>query len=128
MTLTAVAYVAIVLNKYSTAASAGTSTALTQVPVDSNDAAATLGRCSTYTAAPTAGSLVGGIGTIRALAQATTAAAGGIPDIELTFDYRNVGEADTPVLRGVNQGFGLAFAAAPASAVTLSVEIEWTEE
>lgn len=54
---------ALYLNKRSTAGSGGTSTSVTPVPVDSNDSAAT---CSAayYTANPTAGTLVGQIGSI----------------------------------------------------------------
>ena len=32
------------------------------------------------------------------------------------------------VLRGTSQGLGLVWATAPGSAVTLAVDIEWTEE
>lgn len=128
LTLTAVAYLSVVLQKYSTASSGGTATALTQVPLDSNEAAGTLGKCSVYTAAPTAGSLVGALACIRVLGQATTAAAAGIPDIELTFDFRTIAEADCPTLRGTSQGLALNFGATPGSAVTMSLEVEWSEE
>jgi hypothetical protein len=128
LTLTAVAYLAVVLSKYSSVSSGGTPVVLTQVPVDATDAAGTSAKCSVYTAAPTAGSLVGALASIRVLGQATTAAAAGIPEVEISFDYRTVGEADCPTLRGVAQGIALGFAAAPASAVTMTLEVEWTEE
>ena len=128
LTLTAVAYSAVVLQKYSTASSGGTPTNLTIVNVDSTDAAGTANRCAVFTAAPTAGSAVGAIASMRPLAQATTAAAAGIPDVDITFDFRVVGEADCPTLRGTAQGLGLNFAASPASAVTMTLEVEWTEE
>lgn len=126
-TLTAVAYANIQLQKYSTAASGGTATTLTQVPVDSGSAAGTAGSCKVYTAAPTAGSLVGPLGEKRLLMQSTTAAAAGIPNL-VEWDFRNGGESEGPVLRGTTQGIALNFGGAPASAVTLSVEVEWTEE
>lgn len=127
LSLTAVAYVQINLAKYSSAISGGTSTDLTMTPLDSNDAAGTLSVIKTYTAAPTPGSKVGDIASRRYLAQAATAAAGGIPD-EITFDFRLVNETSPIVLRGTAQGVALYFTSAPASAVSMSIEVEWTEE
>lgn len=128
LTLTNVEYLGIVCEKWSTAASGGTATALTQVPVDSTSAAGTANLCSVYTAAPTEGSLVGTVAARRILGEATTAAAAGIPYFA-EFEFRNVGGETTGIyLRGTGQGLGLAFAAAPATAVTMSLEVEWTEE
>jgi hypothetical protein len=39
-----------------------------------------------------------------------------------------VGEGWGPILRQSTQCIGLAFGTAPASAVTLSFEVEWCEE
>lgn len=127
MTLTAVAYHSLVVEKWSSAPTGGTATTLVQVPIDSNDGAGTATLCQVYTAAPTEGSLVGTIACTRNLGQATTAAAAGIPD-EWVFDFRCVGEAGGVYLRGSAQALSVAFGAAPGSAVTLGLEVEWTEE
>ena len=126
-TLTAVAYNTIALQKYSTAPTGGTATVLTQVPSDSNSAAGTVSLCQVYTAAPTAGTLVGAIGGARLLLQATTAAAGGLP-ANAVWDLRAQAESSAVTLRGIAENVGLSFGSAPASAVTLAVEVEWTEE
>lgn len=126
--LTAVQYASYVVAKYSTAVSAGTATALTAVPLDSNSAAATVTNLNVYTAAPTAGTLVGTVSVKRTLLQATTAAAAGIPDV-IEFDFRTMGSETSGIyLRGTGQGVCVNFGAAPASAVTLSFTVEWTEQ
>lgn len=127
-TLTAVAYAAYVAAKYSTAVSAGTPQALTATPMDSNSAAATVTNLNAYTAAPTAGTLVGTISTKRTLLQATTAAAAGVPDV-IEFDFRTLGSETSGIyLRGTGQGVCVNFGAAPATAVTLAITLEWTEQ
>ena len=128
LTLTSVAYLNLNLAKYSTAISGGTPTALTMTPLDSSAPAATASLVNVYTAAPTAGSKVGDVATSRTLAQATTAAAAGIPDDDIIFDFRNIGEPSPVVLRSTSEGIALYFTAAPATAVTMALEIEWTEE
>jgi hypothetical protein len=125
-TLTAVAYNSVVVEKWSTAPTGGTATTLTQVPLDSNFAAGTATLCQVYTAAPTEGTLVGTIAAARDLFQATTAAAAGIP-VTREFEFGKE-ESEQVVLRGSAQGVSLAFGAAPATAVTLAVWVEWTEE
>jgi hypothetical protein len=122
-----VAYNTVALGKYSTAPTGGTAAALTQVPLDSNSAAATVSLLQTYSVAPTAGTLVGTIGGRRLLMQATTAAAAGIP-MDAVWDFRVQGESSAITLRGIAENVALTFGAAPASAVTLAVEVEWTEE
>jgi len=126
MTLTAVQYLDLRVVKHSTAATGGTSTALTMVPVDSAFAAATA-TGKYYTAAPTAGTKVGDLAAARILGQATTAAAAGLPR-DFVFDFGDMPETRGIVLRGVTQGVSLQWATAPATAVTLSVDIEFTEE
>ena len=125
-TLTAVAYLLVNVTKHSTAATGGTSTTLTGVPVDSTSAAATA-TVKAYTAAPTAGTLVGTVASNRTLAQATTAAAAGIPR-DFVFDFGDMADTKGLVLRGTGQGVALVWGTAPATAVTLAVDIEWTEE
>lgn len=127
LSLTAVAYLAINVCKYSTAAAGGTATSAPLVPLDSGLPAATAAFVKYYTVGPTAGTLVGTVASKRVLAQATTAAATGIPDI-VTFDFSNIPETHGIVLRGVAEGCGLVWATAPATAVTMAVDIEWVEE
>lgn len=128
LTLTAVEYLELTARKYSTASTGGTATTLAQVPMDSSLAAATANVCKVFTAAPTPGTLVGTIAALRILGQAATAAASGLP-VSIDFDFRNMGSENTGVyLRGTAQGLGIGFAVAPATAVTLCVEVEWTEE
>src|SRR6267378_2897274 len=127
-TLTAVAYNSILCNKYSTTAfTGGTPVTFTRVPVDSGNTAVADVLVQGYTAAPTPGTLVGAVGNQRLLLQSTTAAAGGLP-LPAAWDFRIQGENSGLYLRGLTQSLGLAFSAAPASAVTLCVEVEWTEE
>ncbi len=123
-TLTAVAYLHVLLTKHSAAATGGTPVALTAVPIDANGAAATASAVQVFTAAPTAGTEIGALDAVRILGQATTAAAAGRPPerVELRFD------ANPIILRGAAQGLCLRFSAAPGSAVTLSVAVEWEEE
>lgn len=127
LSLTAVAYLNVSLNKYSTNFSGGTSTTLDQVPLDSSSAAGTANSVRVFTAIPTAGTLVGAIASKRFMGQATTAAAAGIPQF-VDFDFRNVGEASAIVLRGTSQEIGLVWETAPASTPTMHLEVEWTEE
>ncbi len=125
MTLTAVGYFTINCEKLSTASTSGTSTTPPCVPLDSNDAVATA-VVRAYTVAPTKGSLVGTVASWRALWQATTAAAAG-----QTWDHMfTFGESNTRsvVLRGIAQELALTFPVVLASAGTLAVDIEWTEE
>jgi hypothetical protein len=127
ITLTAVAYVNIGVKKYSTAVSGGTSTTLTQVPLDANSAAGTATNVNAYTAIPTAGTTVGDVSSRRVLGQATTAAAAGIPQI-IDFDFSVSNDGTTPILRGTAQGIGLYFITAPATTISCLVTVEWTEE
>lgn len=124
-TLTAVAYNSLVVEKFSSAASGGTATALDKVPLDSTFAASTATSCKVYTAAPTEGTLVGTIDCRRILLEATTAAAGATPTT-VEFDFSNI-DGGGVVLRGSAQGLGLAFSTDPGSAVTAAVSVQWRE-
>ena len=126
MTLTAVGYFTINVEKLSTASTGGTSTTLAAVPLDSNNAAATA-VVKAYTAAPTKGSLVGVIATWRALWQATAAAAAGVTDY-FTYNFGDMRETKGVTLRGAAQEVALVFPVVLASAGTLAIDIEWTEE
>ena len=125
--LTAVAYLAVQVEKYSTASSGGTADVMTEVPVDSNDAASTANRVVNFTGAPTAGTLTGPVASVRIFGQATTAAAAGALQHHV-FDFSEMPETDGIILRGEAQGLGLVWATAPTTAVTLMGWIEWTEE
>jgi hypothetical protein len=126
MTLTAVGYFTINVEKLSTASSGGTSSTLTMVPLDSNDSAASA-TVKAYTAAPTKGNLVGTVSTWRSLWQATTAAAAGVT-VEHIFTYGDMYETKGIHLRGVAQEIALTFPVVLASAGALAIDIEWTEE
>jgi len=128
MTLTAVQYIAINAVKYSTATTGGTSTSLPQVPLDSADAAGTAAQVRTYTAVPTDGTLVGTIASRRVLGQATVAAAGSIVHEPMIFEFGDNNDNKGVVLRGTSQELALLFPVAPATTVTIGVEVEWTEE
>ncbi len=126
MTLTAVGYFAINIEKLSTASSGGTSTTLVATTLDTNFPTVTA-VVKAYTVAPTKGSLVGTVASWRALWQATVAAAAGVTDY-YTFNFGDMQETKGVVLRGVAQELALTFPVALASAGTLSCDLEWTEE
>lgn len=115
LSLTAVAYLRLAIAKYSTAHSGGTSTAPTIVALDSSLATTAGATILQYTVAPTPGTSLGNISERRILGQATTAAAAGIPVVS-TFEL-NIN------LYSAAENLSLLFAAAPASAVTVSYEI-----
>jgi hypothetical protein len=128
-TLTAVAYLRTLLQKHSSAWTAGTPVNPTETPVDSayGAAGAPLGSITPYTAGPTGGgALVGPLAEAIVLGQATVAVAAGFPS-EVLFDFSNQ-KIDAPTLRAAAENLALSFAAAPATAVTLSWEVEWTED
>lgn len=126
ITLTAVAYLTLNVCKYSTAASGGVPVNAALVPLDSTFAAATA-TVKHYTTGPTPGTLVGTVATSRTLAQATAAAAAGVPR-DVVFSFGDMPETKGIVLRGTVQGCGLVWATAPATTPTLTIDIEWTEE
>lgn len=126
LSLTAVAYLAVNVAKFSTAASGGTSTAPVAVSTDSAFAAATA-TVKAYTVAPTAGTLVGTVASARLFGQATVAVGTSLLDQHL-FTFGDTPETKGLTLRGTTQGLGLVWPAAPATAVTVAVDIEWFEE
>ncbi len=125
-TLTAVGYFTVNVVRLSSASSGGTSTTLVNVQMDTNDPAATA-VVKAYTAAPTSGALVGTIATNRCLWQSTTAVGTSIPR-DYLFEFGDMPETKGIRLRGVSQEMALLFPVVLASAGTLSVDIEWTEE
>jgi hypothetical protein len=124
LTLTATAYQTIICSLRSTSINGGTSTALVQVPNDSTHPAGTLSICNVYTAAPTAGTLVGTIDSKRVLCTDPTSTALMSEEREFLFSKNN---EDGVILRGITQGITLSFAVAPATAVTMAVSVLWSE-
>lgn len=117
----------VTLRKTSTATSAGTATALTQVPRDSNSAAGTAALVNFYTVLATAGTLVGTVGTRTKNwpITATMASTDYIPELIWDFPGR---EAEAVVLRGTAQCLEAGFAATTTNAPTLALSVTWTEE
>lgn len=110
----------------STANTVGTSAAMTAVPHDSFDGAATATALS-YTANPTTGALVG---VIRSGKLSTnTAATSAFGAQTLTWDFNPYGPQQEVVLRGIAQVFALNGAGASFTAGTaLNCDVTWTEE
>lgn len=112
----------IVLTGNSTAASGGTPIALTLVPLDRTNAAATAG-LTAYTAVPTAGTSIGNVAGKEVFWPASTASG-----TEAFFDFGNR-NTQALTLRGTSQFLTvrtLGFASYAGAVYTL--EIEWTEE
>lgn len=103
----------------STANTGGTSTNLTEVPLDSTQSctATTL----SYTANPTAGSLVGNIAAFKYFIP-TTLVLGAI----LTYDFGKLGSA--VVLRGTGQVFAVNLNSTTLAGSSFDISAEWTEE
>lgn len=125
LTMTAVGYYPVNVEKLSTASTGGTSTTLVATRLDSSSVAPTA-VVKAYTAIPTKGTLVGTLASWRALWQSTIAAAAGIPP-ERVFDFGDINTTKGILLRGVAQEVALTFPVALASAGTLAVVVEWIE-
>lgn len=124
-TSTAAATHVIVALKRSTANSAGTSAALTEVPHDSLSSAATATGLS-YSANPTTGTLVGNIG---AQMLSTVEAAANVANSSVVkFEFGADGWTQPVVLRGATQVFALNGAGASFAAGTaLTCWVTWSE-
>lgn len=127
MTIATLTVNAIEVKKWSTAITGGTATALTQVPLDSLDAVGTASLVNVYTVAPTDGTLVGRISCVRGIYKSPSVVDGS-EFSDILWSFGTTAYTRPVVLRGVAQYLSLAFGAAPSTAVTLSVEVEWTEE
>lgn len=122
-TATAASYFDIVVAKRSTAFSGGTAANPTVVPLDSNNAAGTA-VVSNFTAAPTAGSNVGSISSVKYFSPLTGTAA---PVTSVSFDFGSLGQP--VVLRGVAQGLAVTLnGVTPANAQSWDIAVVWTEE
>ncbi len=126
-TLTTAAFQRLSVVKYSTLATGGTPVNVTKVPIDSLSVPS-LAVIKHYTAAPTAGTPVGTLSERTVLAQSSTVVASAALD-QGEFNFTG-GEINTefPTLRGAAEQIGVLFSVAPASAVTLSYTIEYTED
>jgi hypothetical protein len=121
---TTAVYGDIILRKTSAATTAGTATTLTNVPLDSTQAAATA-VSKYYTALGTAGTLVGAIDG-QSLFMPVTATPATTPQ-PAVFGWRDTDSA-SPVLRGTAQCLEMAFGTTTTNAPTLTVSSKWTEE
>lgn len=127
ITLTAVAYLRLQVAKATTAWTGGTAVAATVVKLD-KDSPAPIGTVNHYTAGPTGGGAIdGNIAERRVLGQATTAAAAGIPG-EVDFDFASTNSDEAPAIALAGDSIVVKWGANPASAPTLSYEVEWTED
>lgn len=126
MTLSAVGYFTVNVEKLSTASTSGTSSTLVATSLDSSNAAVTA-VVKAYTVAPTKGTLVGTLDSYRTLWQASTAVAGGFTDSHV-FNFGDISGDGGVVLRGVAQELALTFPVVLTSAGTIAVSVEWTEE
>jgi len=116
------------LVKRSTANTGGTSSTLTQVPLDANSAAGTATNVLSYTANPTLGSTVGNVRAERILCPALASVVAPVGIDLLGFSQNSL--IDQPVtLRGSTQGLCVNFngAALPAG-LSMAVEWVWIEE
>lgn len=113
----------VLLIKRSAANTGGTSTALTAVPHDSTNAAATATGLA-YTVNPTG--LGAAVGTVRndRISFALTATASAGPDV---WDFGNR-PSQALVLRGTSQVLAVNLNGVTVTGGSLSVDIEWTEE
>lgn len=117
-----VEYVNVLLTKYSTAASGGTSAGMTETPLSSSYPTAAAVALQ-YTAAPTAGTSVGAVASHTVNGEATTEVAG-IPPNSVQFLFP---EGEELFLFGAAEQIGARFGVAPAGAVTVSIEWLWDE-
>jgi hypothetical protein len=121
LTIGTAALGAITINKYSTAVSAGTKTSPAMVPYDASDAAATATNNNAYTAAPTAGTLIGSIASQRGLMSSATVTG----NCQFTFDFGGRDGSKPIILSGTSQGIALVLAGAASG---MDYMVEWTEE
>lgn len=107
--------------KRSTANTGGTSTALTAVPHDSLNAAATA-TLKAYTANPTLGTLVGGL-----IAKRITFTQSGAQRPDNIFEF-TTRIAQPVVLRGTSESVCVNFGGTTITGPLISIYVEWTEE
>lgn len=130
-TQTTGAYQNVVLLKRSTANTGGTSTTLTNVPLDSANAAAT-GTVQTYTANPTLGTLVGNLRVEKVPMGTNTIQVGGGATPPGTnqgaFQWSYETRGQPLILRGTAQVLSVNLAATTVTGSNCDGWIQWTEE
>lgn len=111
----------VILLKRSTADTAGTSSPVTAVPLDSNSAA---GTCTVlaYTANPTTGSLVGNVSIDKSAISTAT----GAP--QALIDDFGIRQTQPLILRGVAQVAAVNLNGATLAGLSCDIEVEWTEQ
>lgn len=113
------------LLKRSTANTAGTSTTATSVPLDSNNAAASVSGLKLYTANPTTGTLVG----LISCNNIATNASSGVGNTSFINLYKTSPYTQAIVLRGTGEGLAVNFNGVTNPLNTsVSIGYEWTEE
>ena len=122
---TAAVYGDLICYKRTAAITGGTKTDLTQVPLDSQEAAGTASIVGLYTAAPTPGTGGGVIASRQAFMPITGTPAVAIEPIIFSWNTR---EAESPVLRGIAEGLEISFATTPGNIPTVTVETIYSLE
>lgn len=126
---TAAVYGDVVMQRTSTATSAGTATALTQTRMDTMNRAPTASKVNYYTALATVGTLVGTVASRGAVFPITATVAAS--EAQIVFDWRPrwlTGDLQAPVLRGTGECLEASFATTTGNAPTLQVEVMWSED
>jgi hypothetical protein len=118
---TAAAITAGGLVKRSTANSGGTSAAVTAIPLDANNVAATATALS-YSVNPTAGTALGNIRSLKLAVPLNTS-----PPAAITWDF-GTRPGQALALRGTAQVIALNLGGASVTGISASVTFEWTEE
>lgn len=124
-TQTTASYANVLVLKRSTANSGGTSTLLTNVPMDSDNAAATA-TVRSYTANPTLGTLIGNI-TTKKLVVNTASPGTGAVDNDTVF-YFGSEFSKSVVLRGTAEVLSINLNATTLAGNSFNIWVEWTEE
>jgi len=125
----AATYPQIALRRCSTLATGGTavSPALVQTSLITSSTAGSSAAVDVYTAAPTTGTVVGTLASIRAFAPISGTPAVSIQPLILDFSVG--GELESPtLLAGSTQQFALGFGAAPGQIIDVNLTWYWTEE
>lgn len=127
--LTTAQLLRIAVQKLSAMPTGGTGSNPTKVPLNTEGSnAASLATVTVYTAAPTAGTVVGQISERTVIAQSSTLVPSAALD-EGDFDWTPAEDnTEFPTLRSATEGLAVLFPVAPATAVTFSYMIEYTED
>lgn len=121
-TSTAIGKVPIDLVKRSTANTLGTSSAVTRVPHDSNNAAATA-TVLAYTSPPVTGTLVGSLSSVK-----LSEPAAGDANLSFPITISHMSGDQPYTLRGVSQVLAINRGGVTNVGESLTIAVEWTEE